>query len=95
MVLVLSCMPCADAASFLKSNKQKHETVKTAHQQEHENTDTCSPFCHCACCAGFSVNHTIAGVNAIVFYAEIPKTSFLPSKVIEIALPVWQPPQIV
>jgi hypothetical protein len=86
-------MPCSDAA-LLKETKGQPETVKTSHQQEHDKTDACTPFCHCACCAGFSVNHTLAVITATTVYAEIPKTDFLPSQIIEIILPIWQPPQI-
>lgn len=88
-------MLCADAAIDNKETGAKYETVKHTEQQSHDNKeDDCSPFCHCTCCAGFSVNHPIAWITAISSLAEIPKTAFLSSKVIEIALPVWQPPQI-
>lgn len=88
-------MPCADGATLVRQPKQKSETIKATHSQDKDRTDSCSPFCQCACCAGFSMNYSIAIVSTIAPYLEIPKTSFLSSEVIEIALPIWQPPQIV
>ena len=100
LVLALSVMPCADTGvpandgkpktELAKSNTQKGDTHKDDTQQ-----DDCSPFCHCACCAGFSINHFIASVVHISPYESSTKTPHLPSSVLDVALPVWQPPQLV
>lgn len=88
-------MPCADAAVLKKGSKQKSENVNKTEQQNHDDTDECSPFCHCACCAGFSINHTVAVLSKVPAYSENHKTSFLPLEVIEIVSPIWQPPRLV
>ena len=89
-------MPCADAATDSKQTGANYETVKHAEQQNHDNkADNCSPFCHCACCSGFTINHFIAVLTHTPQYEIDPTSSFLSSVVIGIASPIWQPPQLV
>ena len=89
-------MPCADAAIDRKNNDAKHQTVKHTEQQNHDDkADDCSPFCHCACCAGFSINHFVAVLTHTPKYECDPTSSFLSSVAIGIASPIWQPPQLV
>lgn len=94
LVLALSFIPCADGVFANDANKQT-SIIKDSHEQDHDMDDDCSPFCHCSCCAGFSVNHTLATVTTITLFLESPETNFLSSEVIAIALPIWQPPQLV
>lgn len=94
LVLALSVMPCADSGGA-KDSKAKTEITKASQQPSHDDTDECSPFCHCTCCAGFSINHTSTAITAIHSFSNDPKSSFLPSNVIEVALPIWQPPRLV
>ena len=93
LVLALSIMPCADDGA----NKSKATTIveKSNHQQNDPQQDDCSPFCHCTCCGTFSPNHSITVLSYILTYLSISKSSFLPADLIEIALPIWQPPQLV
>lgn len=86
-------MPCADNA-FAK-NAGKQAVVKATHQQDNGFKDACSPFCQCSCCAGFSINHFVPPVFIAPVFSDNPKSSFLSSEVIEVALPIWQPPQLV
>lgn len=95
MVLALGVMPCADAETVVNDGKSKSEIIKTSDQQDHKDADACSPFCHCACCAGFSINHFIALLTIIPPYGSAPTSRFFSSEVIEVALPIWQPPQLV
>jgi len=95
LVLALSVMPCADNDTLQGKQGAKTELSKTAKQKDNPIQDDCSPFCHCACCAGFSINHTVAVLSKATAYAESHKTSFLPSEVIEIVSPIWQPPRSV
>ena len=94
MVLALSCMPCMDDAYAMNSSNAKTEFSKPGKQQEHNDTDACSPFCTCNCCTGFTFLFTPYQIDhSISLSAE--KTAFhLPSKISDIALPVWQPPQL-
>jgi MFS family permease len=95
LVLALSVMPCADAGAAIYDGKAKSEITKTTDARGHTDADACSPFCYCACCASFSINHFIVSFNIIPPNVSNPISSFLPADVIEVALPVWQPPQIV
>jgi len=94
LVLALSMMPCADAATINETNA-KVEICNSAEQPDHEENDACSPFCHCACCAGFSINHFITSVSNIHIFSAAHKSTFLPSAIIEVVLPIWQPPRLV
>ena len=95
MVLIQSEMPCKDTTIASNEGKAKLETIQKSSRHDQTNhADACSPFCQCACCAGFSVNHSIAGMSHIVIHNDRSYNSFLPSKIIEIAYPVWQPPQL-
>jgi hypothetical protein len=93
LVLALSCFPCADAKA------EDLGTIKTEISQSSQSTedheDACSPFCQCACCAGFSIDHTVALSSSGLNYSGLTYSSFLPSDIIEISLPIWQPPQLV
>ncbi len=95
LVLALSVMPCADTCTAYNDGKAKSEITQTTDRQDHNDAEACSPFCHCACCAGFSINPFIASIIIIPFYASNSSCSFLPADVIKVALPIWQPPQIV
>lgn len=88
-------MPCADGGNFMNEGKEKNELTKSGHQQNDTQQDDCSPFCTCTCCAGFSINHFIAAISSIPPYESNLITLFLSTEVIEIALPIWQPPQLV
>lgn len=93
LILALSVMPCADAGAVTTDTKAKTEINKTTDQQHHNANDACSPFCHCSCCSGFSISLFVAAVAIIPQYESNTISSFLPSDVREVALPIWQPPR--
>ena len=95
LVLALSVMPCADNEVLSGKEGAKTELAKTAHQQNNPVQDDCSPFCQCSCCAGFSINHFFAPVTTVPHPSCNATSSFLSSEVIEVSLPVWQPPRLV
>ena len=89
----MSVMPCADVNAM--NSKAKAELTQPSHQHNNPLSDACSPFCLCSCCAGFSIIPHFTKIHAIDLLANIPACSFLPSEIIQIILPVWQPPQLV
>lgn len=95
LVLALSVMPCADADAAINDGKDKSKITRTIEREQHNDDDACSPFCYCACCASFSINHFIASIIVIPPYRNNSTGSFLPADVVEVALPIWQPPQLV
>ena len=96
LILGLSHLPCADEAFSTSVGKVKSELFKTPVQQnETDHKDDCTPFCNCTCCAGFSVNHCIASISAIIVFSSKKFSSYLPANTSEVSIPVWQPPQLI
>ena len=96
IILSLSCLPCADDAIAMKADGAKAELVKIPIQQDDkDHDDACSPFCQCACCAGASLNHSINSIHSGSIICPKQFTSYLPLDIIEISLPIWQPPKLV
>ena len=91
IVLTLSCMPCADAAATGMKSKLE---IKKSLNNERQQSDFCSPFCICSCCAGFSINHTIPNIENLSKLHKINYTLSYYQAVIKISLPVWQPPKL-
>jgi len=94
VVLALSVMPCADKPDTFNPGKIKSE-INTSNHQNCPQTDSCSPFCQCSCCAGFTLNHSVASISSIQLFPDKETGRFLSSAAINIALPVWQPPQLI
>jgi len=84
-----------DDISNMSRSKGKIEVIKPHDQDKSCHEEACSPFCQCACCAGFSVNHFIASITFVPPYQGRSVFAYLPSDVLDIALPIWQPPQLV
>ena len=94
LVLALSIMPCDDVGVGANDGKSKTELAKQ-NKEKSPQQDDCSPFCICSCCAGFSINHFIASITHIPTYENTTRAAHLPSSVFDVALPIWQPPQLV
>ncbi|MHA4811312.1 DUF6660 family protein [Flavitalea flava] len=96
LLLTLSCMPCGDDFLSVPDGKTRSEISKRPlRNQDHKDTDTCPPFCQCSCCATFSINDGIQAVS-ITDQGALPNYySHLSFRVQKMALPIWQPPQLV
>ncbi|WP_431217099.1 DUF6660 family protein [Puia sp. P3] len=94
IILIQSWMPCKDDVFAMKGDKTKTEISKTSRHNSQDHSDTCSPFCQCACCAGFSFNHMFGSVSTLEIKGDRHFTSYSPGNIIEISLPIWQPPQL-
>lgn len=92
LVLALSCLPCADGAAVTGTTKT--ELIANSDHRDDDHEDACSPFCQCACCAGLSISHLIPGNTYKINDYDRTYTSFSHSEIIEISLPIWQPPQL-
>ena len=96
IVLLQSWMPCNDAVFAIKKVKATAEISSSPQQNnDTEHEDACSPFCQCACCAGFSLNHTIASVSSPFLTSKKIVAFYLPDHLIEMSNSVWQPPKSV
>lgn len=93
LVLSLSCLPCGDVSNLvLKEGKAKYELSKCADGDQHE--DDCSPFCHCSCCAGFSIYHQVAVIQQSCLPSAFLHATRYIETIREVSIPVWQPPQL-
>ena len=106
IVLALNLVPCADVqeeadqqtAAAGKQASAVNRQVPAASQHPdtghpHPFNDSCSPFCHCSCCANSSVTQLLQ-------LSSVPSTDYknaaipyLTGNYIDVSLPVWQPPQ--
>ncbi|GAA0564553.1 hypothetical protein GCM10009415_53760 [Chitinophaga japonensis] len=95
LVLALSCVPCADGLYSAGNGRQAAAFVKAAdHQHDREHSDTCSPLCQCACCASVLLSPAFINVSRLTDNSATLQAADLSADVIEISLPVWQPPQL-
>jgi len=92
MVLVLNLVPCADAQETISSETAVLHQQSDS-EQHHPFTDTCSPFCHCSCCANSSVA-PLTQLSSVPFtdYKNLAIPYFT-GNYIDVSLPIWQPPQ--
>lgn len=96
IVLALSIMPCNDNDVLLKAGKANTEISKKLPADNHSNStdDNCSPFCMCNCCSGFTFSFAYYQAAAVIAPVIKKTTAHISSKVNEMALPIWQPPQL-
>ncbi len=99
LVLIISCMPCSDMHDIAMAKRAYHSVVSKngSHQQDNgrNDLDLCSPFCHCSCCGGFSVMQAVTIPQRLIVKIQPIYTEYVSADVINISLPVWQPPQLV
>ncbi len=100
MVLALSCMPCSDTGIFTHGNNSRvttSHTQTTQHIPGEEHQDLCSPFCQCACCSlAYALPFACTpGTWVKAGWSDQQFVSFVSHCPSGIALPVWQPPQLV
>lgn len=95
LVLALSCLPCADKDMPSKSEDVQFELVKAVSNQDNDQDDNCSPFCQCACCPGFSINHPLLVCGISIKHISSKFPSHISFDLLGLTLPIWQPPQLV
>lgn len=94
MILALNCVPCMDGANEKNTNNSNSVISKSSEKKQSTESDSCSPFCTCNCCPGFTfVNKNFQLVHPFLCKAE-KIALHLPFKITNIALPIWQPPQL-
>jgi uncharacterized protein DUF6660 len=92
LVLILSGLPCADRNEKSENCKQE---ISAANHHDSDAPDDCSPFCHCTCCCGFSLNHNFSTLPSITPFVDSRLNNYLSLQTIEVSLPIWQPPQLI
>lgn len=93
-VLALSVLPCTDASEVF-DNTTKSAISKSDNQHSPNESDDCSPFCSCSCCAASATYH-VQAVNYLhkPLNQEKQYAGFKPSFYSEISFSIWQPPKI-
>lgn len=96
IMLGLGCLPCSDGKAF-NSTRETVNISAQAHQDEtQKHTDVCNPFCSCACCGVTQVSQSIPSFDLqIPDHSSTYLDTYSAFPLIAIALPIWQPPQLV
>ncbi len=94
IILALNGVQCMDSVTLMKNDGAKAEILKSNNPQEHSNTDDCSPFCTCSCCSSFTYVVTNIKAEPTIHASEKLHIGHLPSSVVKVSLPIWQPPQL-
>lgn len=92
LVLVLNFVPCADAQETVDQHSS-FSSQQSEKEHAHPAVDSCTPFCHCSCCASSSVVQLFY-LN-IILLPEYPgePIPYFSRNYVDISLPIWQPPQ--
>ncbi|MET3125450.1 hypothetical protein ABID42_000538 [Arcicella rosea] len=99
-ILVLSCLPCGDVNDCNKvSSNNQYSLSKTKLPKHTEDTETCSPFCTCACCGmniAFSFHLPALTIEKeSSFYTENPIIVYKnESSISNFYGNIWQPPKV-
>ena len=92
-LLALSFFPCADVDSCVESNRSITST-DNSNKANHKDSENCTPFCICACCA-VPIIHDVINVNdsskQIYLAAKYPPLKLTYPSYSSAA--VWQPPK--
>ena len=93
-MLYLSCLPCGDS----KDCNIKVPTEISAtdnHQQHNHDTETCTPFCTCSCCAASAFYSTFSRTQATKVVLQSEKYPLYNVAFnTEAHYAIWQPPQL-
>ncbi|MFI5132375.1 MAG: DUF6660 family protein, partial [Chitinophagales bacterium] len=93
LLIGLSVWPCGD--EDLRGETGTIESKMSDRQSQHEDHDDgCSPFCHCTCCAGYSINHIFITTTSLIQANTLIYSSYLAGNLIEYPSAIWQPPKI-
>ncbi|MBS1921237.1 MAG: hypothetical protein JST17_13375 [Bacteroidetes bacterium] len=92
--MTLHCIPCGDNVFAFGEGKIKSEISQSSSNREPLHSDACAPFCTCSCCAGFSIHQYSAVFNYTPVSGVTYFSSYAPGDLIEVSLPIWQPPQL-
>ena len=94
LLFALNFIPCKDAAAP-KDAKAAVE-LPGAHNgsDKHDDDDSCSPLCICSCCSVAPMPSPVIAVETIAEKAHCVLASAYADQLLDISLPIWQPPQL-
>jgi len=93
-LLFLSCVPCSDTE---ECNVQQPESISTAagHEQHSHDSESCTPFCTCSCCAAsvYSAPFYKLQANAVSPFSQKHLLLNVDFDA-EAHYSIWEPPQL-
>jgi hypothetical protein len=97
IILIQTCMPCADVHGTAVVSTQSTAHINTAGDEHAEGcADACSPFCQCSCCSNTGIPQDMAApAEELLLPQDRVYLGSIPMDIVDISLPVWQPPQLV
>lgn len=93
-MIVLSCIPCADAAPGVNTPEQTFISADADSADHAPAADLCSPLCICTCCAGFALQTATPKVSPTFFNILVPAPAYRPGAIPQPSFSIWQPPQL-
>jgi hypothetical protein len=90
-MIMLPLLPCGDAQEC--EEKETLALQSSLEHEEHDESETCTPFCYCACCS-VSANNTVLPQPETPFEFFYPEFFTSRVQLPAIALhAIWQPPR--
>lgn len=94
-LLIVACIPCNDNKEC-SSPKPEQVSATTSHHQHNHQTEHCSPFCICSCCASsvfYASSKPLDIPYSISITQEYAYFNIAPSS--KISFGIWQPPRLI
>jgi hypothetical protein len=93
-MLYMSCLPCGDT-NTCNAKAPAEISATDNHQQHKHDSDICSPFCTCACCATSVLYSAFYKEQAIKVVAQSEKYPLYNiAFTTQAASNIWQPPKL-
>ena len=91
-VLVLTGLPCPDGNCHARATPV---TTQSSHTNDDDHRAPCTPFCHCATCAGFTMPQRLVSVLAAPSSPLLTRPAFVyqPIRPDDVSGSFWQPPK--
>jgi hypothetical protein len=93
LLFALNFIPCKDAAAP-KDAKAAVELPGAHNDSDKHDDDSCSPLCICSCCSVAPMPSPVIAVETIIERVHPVLASAYTDQLLDIALPIWQPPQL-
>ncbi|WP_394353941.1 DUF6660 family protein [Adhaeribacter swui] len=93
-LLVLSCIPCADAAPQDHAAQTIISAVHNKGGSPSSDVDLCSPLCLCRCCTGATLVYPASKVEFTPVLVTIPVPVYQSVSIPHPVFSIWQPPQL-
>jgi len=93
-MLYLACLPCGDS---IECNPKMEKTISAEnnHQEHQHESESCTPFCTCSCCAvpAFFVAYSKAQIDKPTFQSrKYPLYNIALNA--DVYYSIWQPPKL-